>query len=123
MPQSDALSDRLILVVEDEVLVALDLEFAFREQGAQVIAARTLSEAMAMSEDRRIAGAVLDVRIGNEEVFPVAKLLSQRNVPFVFHTAHADTGGDISRAWASNPIVRKPSYSRNVFAALQPLLR
>ena len=39
-------------------------------------------------QSREIDFAVLDVDIAGEDVYPIAELLLQRGVPFVFHTGH-----------------------------------
>lgn len=78
-----------VLIVEDEALVAIDLQFAFEDAGAQVLGpAMSLGEALAMAEQGEIDCALLDVDIAGHDVYPVAHVLLRRGIPFVFHTGH-----------------------------------
>ena len=51
--------------------------------------------------------AVLDVRLGRDDVGPAAAALARRDIPFVFHTGHADAG--LLADWPGRPIIRKPA--------------
>jgi CheY-like chemotaxis protein len=84
------LARRRVLLVEDETLIAMDLEAALRQRGCEVVGpAATVAEAIqAAAGERRLDGAVLDVNLGDEQVFPVADALAERGVPFVFLTGY-----------------------------------
>ncbi len=85
----EKLLGRRVLVVEDEALVAMDLQFAFEDAGAQVLGpAMSLSEALAVAEQAEIDCALLDVDIAGQDVYPVAQVLQRRGIPFIFHTGH-----------------------------------
>lgn len=79
-----------VLIVEDEALVALDLQFAFEDAGAEVLGpAMSLRSALAMAEQvGKIDCALLDVDIAGHDVYPVARVLQRRGIPFIFHTGH-----------------------------------
>ena len=80
--------NRRILVVEDEFLIAMDLELAL--QDAHAIALGPVAAVQArldlMARDPDIGAAILDVNVSNEMVFPVANALPERSVPFLFAT-------------------------------------
>jgi CheY-like chemotaxis protein len=84
------LDGRRILIVEDEALLALDLQFACEDDGAEVIGpALSLDQALAKLESNPVIdGAILDVDLCGRDVYPVAVLLRDRGVPFIFHTGH-----------------------------------
>ena len=85
----EKLLGRRVLVVEDEALVAMDLQFAFEDAGAQVLGpAMSLSEALTVAEQAEIDCALLDVDIAGQDVYPVAQVLQRRGIPFIFHTGH-----------------------------------
>jgi CheY-like chemotaxis protein len=86
----ERLLGKRILIVEDEALVALNLQFAFEDEGAEVIGpAQSLVDALeAVTHVGEIDLAVLDVDLAGENVYPVAELLRQRGVPFAFHSGH-----------------------------------
>ena len=80
-----------ILIVEDEALVALDLEMTLRAAGAETVGpCLRLARALAMAERETVDGVVLDIRLGREESYPIADLLHERGVAIVFHSGHAD---------------------------------
>ncbi|MEP4197582.1 MAG: hypothetical protein ABJL99_18315 [Aliishimia sp.] len=84
------LRDKKVLLVEDEVLVAMDIEYALMDAGAQVIGPATSLKSTLdlVSNGAEIDGAVLDINLNGENVFPAAAILHQRKVPFLFHTGH-----------------------------------
>lgn len=86
----ERLLGKRVLIVEDEALLALELQFAFEDEGAEVLGpAMSLNGAVALVTDSQdIDLAVLDVDIAGQDVYPVAAMLQQRGIPFVFHTAH-----------------------------------
>lgn len=77
-----------ILLVEDEALVAMDIELALGDAGAHVLGpAASLSRALEIARDsKRIDGAILDIDLGGEDALPLAELLTARSVPLLFHT-------------------------------------
>ena len=84
-----------MLVVEDEALLALELETGLRELGCEVVGpARNLTEAQRLAEtEPRLAAAVLDVNLGGGElVFTVADALAARGVPYLLATGYGSAG-------------------------------
>ncbi|MBV9511631.1 MAG: response regulator [Caulobacteraceae bacterium] len=81
-----------ILVIEDEALVALDLEFTLEEMGWSVAGSLGgVGQALAwLDREPCPDAALLDVNLGGETVFPVAKALAARRIPFAFATGYAD---------------------------------
>ena len=82
---------RRLLLVEDEYVLALGLADALGDMGAEVFGpVASVADAMKLVESLpEIDAAVLDVNLGNEEVYPVADALVARGVPFLFATANA----------------------------------
>jgi len=110
-----------VLIVEDAVLLALELETGLSDAGAQVIGpAYELEEAMALL-DQEIDAAVLDANLNGRSVIPVAEVLKGRSVPFVFATGYGEAGGPPADFDA--PIIRKPYDVTQVAAAVAELLR
>ncbi|WP_293347931.1 HWE histidine kinase domain-containing protein [Phenylobacterium sp.] len=109
-----------VLIVEDAVLLALELETGLSEAGATVIGpAYELEEAMALL-DQPIDAAVLDANLNGRSVTPVAEALHQRQVPFVFATGYGETGG--APGGFEAPVIRKPYDVTQVAAAVAELL-
>ncbi|HZZ86711.1 MAG TPA: response regulator [Caulobacteraceae bacterium] len=79
-----------ILVVEDEGLVAMLIEDILDDLGCQVpCSAGSVAQAMRwLDEGGEADGALLDVNLGGETVWPVADALTARGVPFAFTTGY-----------------------------------
>jgi DNA-binding LytR/AlgR family response regulator len=110
---ADSWSERLkgcrLLVVEDEYLIAADLTASLELLGVEVIGpAASVEEALSLVENNgsRIDGAVLDINLQNERVYPVADVLTARGVPFVFTTGYDAVAVPI--AYACVPRCEKP---------------
>src|SRR5215467_2301487 len=85
-----ALRNLNILIVEDEYMLAQDLRHDLAKAGAYVVGmASTVKDALGLvAEHGRLDGAVLDVNLGGEPVFPLADHLLEQGVPFVFTTGY-----------------------------------
>ena len=84
-----------MLVVEDEVLVAMLIEDMLTELGFEVLGpAMRLDAALKMAREEAFDLAVLDVNLANEQSFPVAHLLQERGIPFFFATGYGLRGPD-----------------------------
>lgn len=109
-----------VLIVEDAVLLAMELEVGLADAGAKVIGpAYELEEAMGLL-DQPIDAAVLDANLNGHSVTPVAEALLRRKVPFVFATGYGETGG--APGGFDAPVIRKPYDVTQVSAAVAELL-
>ena len=116
------LKGRRILVVEDEVIVALEIAMALEERGADVVGpAYSLDAAVAMARAGGIDAAVLDVDLQGEDVFPAAEVLMAAGVPFLFHTGHGQRA-DLKARFDGAVVCSKPTLSEDLAAALASLL-
>ena len=85
------LEGKNILIVEDEPLIALDLETAIQDARGQVIGAMgSVRTALQAVETLTFDGAILDLRLNGEDALPVMQALSNRKIPFVIHSGQAD---------------------------------
>src|SRR5215216_1100774 len=81
-------SDAPILIVEDNLYLALDLSSAVEEMAGRVVGpAATVEEALTLLETHPVAAAILDCHFGERDAAPLARELAERRVPFVFHAA------------------------------------
>jgi two-component SAPR family response regulator len=80
-----------VLVVEDEFLLAMELEALLEQRGWRVLGpVATIDRALAMLDQHRPAVAVLDVNLKGRRATPVAAALRDRGVPFVLVTGYSD---------------------------------
>lgn len=122
MTLSDAtlpdLRDLRLLVVEDEYLVADDMRRDLEGLGACVVGpVPSVAAALAMlDEDAELDGAILDINLCGEMVYPVAGALHERQVPFVFWSGYATP--DMPPAYDAVPRLQKPATIGEVVRAL-----
>ncbi len=109
-----------ILLVEDEMLVAMNIEDMLLEHGFVVagIASR-LAPALALAREGRFDAAMLDVNLAGEASFPVADLLAERGIPFLFATGYGRQG--LEDRFRACPILQKPFRAAELGAALEAL--
>lgn len=116
------LCGRRILVVEDEILVAMLLEDLLADLGCEVVGpAVSVDQALKMIEDAgAIDAAVLDVNLHGAKSYPVADELATRNVPFMFSTAYSRKA--LRDGYAHLPLLQKPFSQQQLGDAIAELL-
>ncbi len=78
-----------VLIVEDETLLALDLESTLEANGCTVVGTMgTISAALASIQQAAPDAAILDLNLNGESAVPVADALADRGVPFLFLTGY-----------------------------------
>lgn len=103
-----------LLVVEDEFVIALDLQGLLEAAGHEVVAlAASVADALALLHGGdggggapALDGAVLDVNLRGEPATPVADALAARGVPFVFVSGYGAAGRPPGHEGA--PVLAKP---------------
>ena len=120
-PSPGRLSGARILVVEDEFVIAMQIQSLFEEEGAQVLGPyHNLAEALEHAQSDDISAASLDVNLGRETAAPVANLLAERHVPFVFYSVKND---DPALApWRHIPLIQKPADPAELIEAMAALV-
>jgi DNA-binding response OmpR family regulator len=110
-----------VLVVEDEALVAMLIEDMLIELGYEVVGpAMRLEAALQMARDETFDVAVLDVNLANEQSFPVARLLRDRGIPFVFATGYGLRG--VGEHFLEIMTLQKPFESHQLAEAISSVL-
>lgn len=85
-----------ILVLDDEPMILIDIEYALEDEGASFIGARTVHEALDHVTRHAPDAAILDVNLGRGETCePVAARLRELGVPFVLYTGDLDRKGEL----------------------------
>lgn len=114
--------DLAILLVEDQMLIAMDAEGMLADHGfTSVATASSAAEALRHIRSRPVAAAILDVNLGDSTSLPIAEVLRDKQVPFVFATGYGD-GGTIPPEFAEVPVVRKPYDALALVQALSQVL-
>jgi CheY-like chemotaxis protein len=122
MADTPTLVGRRILVVEDEMMIAMLVEDMLSELGCSVVGpAHALDTALnlAQTEDG-LDAALLDVNLGGQPVFAVADALRAKGVPAIFSTGYGDAGlRDVDRG---SPVLQKPFRAGDLARALNQAL-
>ena len=118
MMVSDSVS---VLVVEDEALIAMDLQSLLEEAGYRVLGpANSTAAAMALLAGHDPDVAILDVNLGRSDVFGVAYELATRKTKLIFLTGH--TAQKLPPAHRHRPLVAKPYLPHVLLQAVQRAL-
>jgi two-component sensor histidine kinase len=82
---------RRLLLVEDAWALGVQLKTILEVMGHEVVGpVTTVDEGMALADIENLDGAILDIRLDEDDVFPVAEKLQARQVPFGFATGYTD---------------------------------
>ena len=104
---SKPISGRRILLVEDESLIAMAMEETLTDLGFAVVGPiGSQAKAVAAAQREELDGAILDVNLDGQVIYPVADVLTARDVPFFFVTGY--NVGSIDSRYAHIPILQKP---------------
>lgn len=111
-----------VLIVEDEMLVAMNIEDMLIELGHEVAGlASRLEPALALAREGGFDAAMLDVNLAGEQSFPVAALLRESGIPFLFATGYGIQG--IAEEYRSAPVLQKPFRAQDLGQALRTLVK
>jgi DNA-binding NtrC family response regulator len=112
------LRDKPVLIVEDNIYLALDLSNAVESLSGHVVGpVGTIEEALSLVESRAIAAAVLGFDFPGVDVIPLARALIQKRVPFVIH-ADDYIPSTLSVLRPGIPVLIKPIQPRDVVSIL-----
>jgi CheY-like chemotaxis protein len=120
IPASDTLqaSGLRVLVVEDEMMVALLVESMLAELGHIVVGpVGGVEKALQMAEREEVDLAILDVNIRGGASYPVATALDARGVPFIFATGYGQAG--LAGPYKDRPTLQKPYRLDDLRAAVE----
>lgn len=111
-----------VLVVEDQMLIAMDLERLLTDAGMVVDAVATSHrEATAALSKSKPDVAILDVNLGDETSEPIAHQLLADGIPFIFATGYGEAGS-VPHAFEGIGVVRKPYDQDTILRQLRETL-
>ena len=110
-----------VLIVEDEALIAMLVEDYLDELGCEVVGtASRLEEGMRKATDLQIDVAVLDVNLAGTLSYPIAEVLSARNIPFIFASGYGLTA--LPNGLTGTRVLPKPFEQKSLADALMGAL-
>jgi CheY-like chemotaxis protein len=113
-----SLSGLKVLVLEDEFLIAMDVEQICRDHGADgVTIRRQLSEIDEQLWTDGFDVAVIDMLLEGNPTLPFARTLKERNIPFLFASGYADIA-DLRSEFPDVRLVSKPYSESDLVKAI-----
>jgi CheY-like chemotaxis protein len=115
------LSNRKVLVVEDEMMIALLIEDMLDEFGCKLVGPATnVPRALELVGNESIDVAVLDLNLDGKDTYEIADALQRKNVPFIFATGYGSMG--LRQEYGNRPVLQKPFRARDLETALTEAL-
>jgi len=117
-----ALKGRRVLVVEDEMMIAIMVGDMLEELGCAVVGpANRLDAALELFDaEPDLDAALLDINVGGKSVFPLADALRKKGVPAIFSTGYGEAG--LREADKGAPVLHKPFRAGDLARALTAAL-
>ncbi|HSZ76602.1 MAG TPA: response regulator [Chthoniobacterales bacterium] len=115
------LSNRKVLVVEDEMMIAMLIEDMLDEFGCKLVGPATnVPRALELIGKESIDVAVLDLNLDGKDTYAIADALQRKSVPFIFATGYGSTG--LRQEYGNRPVLQKPFQARDLSTALTEAL-
>lgn len=115
------LSNRKVLVVEDEMIIAMLIEDMLDEFGCKLVGPATnVPRALELIAKESIDVAVLDLNLDGKDTYAIADALQRKNVPFIFATGYGSAG--LRQEYGNRPVLQKPFPASDLETALTEAL-
>jgi CheY-like chemotaxis protein len=115
------LSGRRVLVVEDELLLAMMIEDMLTDLGCEAVTTvGTVDEALALIDAHVFNAAMLDMNLNGNTSHSVAEALVARGVPFIYSTGN--NSGNMKPGFQGHPVLKKPIKYEQLVEILTHLL-
>ena len=119
---SNSLAGARILLLEDEPLIALEVEYLCRESGADLIVTHSVFEEAEAALQEPFDIAVVDLILRGKSALPLADRLLATSTPIVFTTG-GDSDGQLAARFPNVPLVKKPYAGPELINALRSVRR
>jgi DNA-binding response OmpR family regulator len=107
-----------ILVVENELLIAMDICSALESAGANATMTTTARHAMILADHDGLAGAIMDHGLTDGDSIAVCARLKKRGIPYISYSGYTSVAG----ADPDAPFISKPVDMNVLMSALEDLL-
>jgi len=113
---------RSILLVEDDPLLAMDVETCLAAAGYCVIGpVATTASAVRLIQHQSPDLVVLDLNLGTEMAFALPDFLTERKIPFIILTGHSQTV--VAPRYRNRPFLQKPYVAATLLRAIRDTLQ
>ena len=108
-----------VMIAEDECIIGTDLRMTVEEAGCEVEGPLPdVPSAMLAYQKRKPDLAILDVNLGDHNVFPLAEKLIAENVKVIFHSG-LYSAADVSERFPEATVLEKPVPPRVMLETVQ----
>lgn len=117
-----SLAGRYYLVVEDEYLAATSMMTALEDEGAKVAGpVSNVADALELVCERafELDGAILDINLRGTMAYPVAEMLTEYQIPFIFVTGYECSA--VPEPFKAMPCLNKPCSEQELLMVLAGL--
>jgi CheY-like chemotaxis protein len=119
MAEGRALEGLRVLIAEDNLFAAMELEKVLVDLGCEPVGpVAQLDQAMRLAQQENLDGALLDVDLRGELVFAVAEELERRHIPVIFASGY-DTDDMFPARFVQCPRLRKPFGENEIRRVLE----
>jgi DNA-binding response OmpR family regulator len=108
------LQGQTVLLVEDEPFILVDIQGGLEDEGAVVLPALSVGEALEALATERVTAAILDFKLAGGTADDLCHQLVERMIPFVVYSGYSDVDGECRR-WE---IVQKPADTSELITKL-----
>lgn len=117
----DTFSDRDVLVVEDNFVIAMNASDALERMGARKVhLAGGIEDGLRMIDSHQIGFAVLDIDLGGESSEPIARHLSGQGIPFILASGY-EAEDSYAAKFADHPVLAKPYSNESLASAIRAM--
>jgi CheY-like chemotaxis protein len=116
-----AVKSAAFFLVDDEALLRMMTAEMLEELGHRVVAeAGTISAAEPLARDAQFDLAVLDINVGGNNIAPIAQIIANRGLPFIFCSGYGSEGRP--QSFQDRPALRKPFLIESLAAMIEKVL-
>jgi PAS domain S-box-containing protein len=116
-----SLAGKRVIVIDDEPLVAMDLESCLTAAGCEIVGtAGTLRDAKDLCAQAQCDAALLDVNLAGQPVNELAAALTKRNIPFAFVTGYGHEA--LPQGFRDAAVLTKPFDEAGLVATVELLI-
>lgn len=114
---SRSTNPRRVLVIEDELMVAMGLEMLLTDAGCAVVGPHgRFDRAMEAAQNEAVDAALIDVNLRGSKIYPIADVLAERGIPFAFLTGYEKE--TLPERFAHELVLSKPCGPQDLVAAV-----
>ncbi|MCB1413862.1 MAG: response regulator [Xanthobacteraceae bacterium] len=111
-----------VFLVEDEVMIRMMVAEMLEDLGYTIVAeAGELADAMRLAQSARFDVAILDVNVNGKVVTPVAHVIEERGLPYIFTTGYGAQG--VPEEFRDRPILQKPFQMDTLARMIETAIR